>query len=85
MEREKQTYNKYYALSKLSLVIHFTTSICSRGILLQLIYVSVLSPSDPSQALAADLGFENCRYDGDYEEAMGVQAKEHQQLVGRLV
>ena len=35
--------------------------------------VSVLSPSAAPRDRAKGLRGENCRYDGDYEEAMGIQ------------
>lgn len=34
---------------------------------------------------ASDLAFQKCRYNVDYEEAMGLQTKERQGLVGRVV
>ena len=35
--------------------------------------------------LTAGPSGENCRYDGGYEKAMGLQTKEHQRLVGGMV
>ena len=58
----------------------YSTMACARPI-----HVSVVSPSGSAQALANDLWGQNCRYDGDYEKAMGVQAKAHQRMVVRMV
>ena len=48
-------------------------------------HVSVLSPSVAPRGYAGGLSDENCRYDGDYEEAMGIQEKGHQGMVVRVV
>ena len=44
-------------------------------------HVSVLTPSIAPRGLAGGQSGENCRYDGDYEKAMGLQTQEHQRLV----
>jgi hypothetical protein len=49
------------------------------------VLVSALSPSVVPKEHAPKLNGEKCRYNGDHEKAMGLQAKEHQGLVGWLV
>jgi hypothetical protein len=49
------------------------------------VLVSVLSPLVAPNECAAGLSSENCRYHGDYEKAMDLQAKEHQRMVDGMV
>ena len=48
-------------------------------------HVSALSPSTAPRDHAGGLRGQNCRYDGDYEKTMGVQAKAYQRMVVRMV
>jgi hypothetical protein len=48
-------------------------------------HVSALSPLTAPWDRANRLAGKNCRYDGDYEKAMGIQTKGHQGMVDRMV
>ncbi len=71
--------------SGLASIKSFVASICGERGLPCIRHVSVLSPSTGPRGLPGGLSGENCRYDGDYEKAMGIQAKKHHRLVGRVV
>jgi hypothetical protein len=73
------------APSKLAFINSFVTRPCVRRGRPRVRHVSVLSPSGAPRSRASGLSGEKCRYDGDYEEAMGIQAKEHQRLVVWMV
>jgi len=47
--------------------------------------VSKMIPLVPVSPTASDRDTQMCRYNWHYEKTMGIQANEHQRLVGRMV
>jgi hypothetical protein len=62
------------ALLRLTFVSRFTGGVYGIERLVRPVHVSVLSPSAPPRGRTGGLNDQTCRYDGDYEKAMGLQA-----------